>query len=482
MAVAPTGGESCSTKASGTRGGQQTDETTLDEHGVDEQLTRWDWILPGLGESGPKCEADAVPPGNAICPNGDSMRYEPLRCRRVECPNCYKDEQVERLFRITVELEAYAKFHDERPHAVVASVPEKAIDGWTYEKLNTSLCRRSYRRMRRKCDIVGGYAVLHPWRVRKGVKQGLRRRGYGPGGDKGGYWAGIRGDVLDRGDARKYAKFSPHLHNIGFPEWIEPHEGDDFLVRKYDELEGTHDVVRHARYLLSHRGVRDGDDVGRSVRPWGAFHHASEEWGGAEEELDEAAYTHLCKQVAEVLGYSWDEEEGLVHPETANCPECGVSVDKFHDLRDLPDLVDGYGRMGEPWVEQLETEQREFFSGLFDEWRDSLDEDGRGVELDGLEVPDSVTVWSVDDEDGAGGSASDGAGELDVGIDASEAGEMSQQKRRRAIVQQATGRGIPREELLEKIDAPADTVEHDIEQLLRDGTLIDAGIGRVQRA
>lgn len=454
-------------------------ETTLDEHGVDEQLTKWDWILPGLGEAGPKCESDAVPPGNAICPTGDSIRYEPLRCRKVECPNCYKDEQVERTFRITVELEAYAKVHGERPHAIACSVPPEQAEEWTYDRLNTSLARRGYRRMERQCDVVGGYAVLHPWRLRQWAKQLLKREGYGDGGFEGGYWKGVRNDALEWGDPRKYAELSPHLHNIGFPERIEPHEADDFVVAKYDELEEMEDVVRHTRYLLSHRGVREGDEVGRSVRPWGAFHHASNDWGGAEEELGEGMYERLCGQVAELLGYVWDEEEGLAREETSECPCCGESVEEFYDLRELPDLVEGWGRVGEPWVQTLESEQREFFEGLFDEWRTSLEEEGRGIELDDIAVPDSVTVWSArDDEEpevsvGADLESDEELGDTD--------GEMSQRKRRALLRKEAVGDGRPREELVESIEAPAEKLENDIEQMLRRGELIDAGLGRIRR-
>lgn len=447
-----------------------TQQSNLEDHGVEPKLTKWDWILPGLGEAGPDCEKNRIPPAKAICPNGDSIRYEPLRCRRVECPNCYTDEQIDRTFTVALEVEAYARVHGERPHALMASVPPDEARTWTYDELNTSLARRAYRRMR-NCEVLGGFAVLHPWRIPDARKKQLRQKGYGVGGSRGGLWNGVREDALDLGDPRHYAVFGPHIHNIGYPERIEPHDGEDFVIKKYAELETLKDVVAHTRYLLSHRGVRDGEEIGRSVRPWGLFHHQGSGWDGAEEELSTDEYHELAQRIAELLGVGWDAGDGELSRETASCcPECEEPVENFFDLWELPMLADGLPSV-EPWMSRLDADRRSFYQGLFEEWRKSLDDpDARGLDLDGLDVPDSVTVWSVRDDDAP---VVDRAAADDAADQASPA--RSSQRDRRESILAAAASGATLDELQELIDADPATVASEVDLMLENGTLYEDG-------
>jgi hypothetical protein len=388
------GGESCFREASGTRGGGKTD---LEEFGLEYRQGKYDWMLPGLGEPGEDCGKNRVPERNTVCPNGDSIRYEPLNCKKVECPDCYQGEQIERTFKIALEVEARAKVLDERPHAVVFSVPPDKARTWTYERLNTSLFRRGYRRMR-KVGIDGGYAMFHPCRVQEARKKQLRRKGFGPGGSKGGYWNGVREDVLDLGDWREYSKFGPHGHNIGFPERIDPHESDDFLVKKYASLDTLDDLIGHIRYLLTHRGVRNGEDVSRSVRSWGAFHHGSDNWMGAKEELSKLEYSSLAQKIAGKLGKKWNPETEELETESEHeCPECGTPLSDFYSLHDLPEKMQS--QVGEkPWINELDIEKRSFVKRLMAEWRYVINnEDKNHIVLDDLDPPDSVETWSIED-------------------------------------------------------------------------------------
>jgi len=393
-------GESCSTKASPTTPPDESHQDgDLEDHGLTYIQGKYDWTLPGMGEPGEDCGTDALAETEAVCPNGDSVRYTPLRCRRVECPDCYKGEQIERAFRIALEIEARALVREERPHAVVCSVPPEQARTWTYDRLNTALFRRGYRRMKRRCGIDGGYAVFHPWRIPDARKDALRRHGYGSGGDRGGLWEGVREDTLDRGDPRHYVEFSPHVHSLGFPGRIDPHDGDDYLIRKYATLDETVDVVHHVRYLLSHRGDRTGE-TGRSVRAWGAFHHATDAWDGAEEELAEEPYHALAEEIASMLGMTWSRTEGeIVHDDETECPACGTDTEEFLSMTEVWNAsrgraLDGADELGQPWMDRLPADRAEFFEDLADAWWQTIKDRGGAVDLDDFDPPPDLSVFS----------------------------------------------------------------------------------------
>lgn len=406
-------------------------EHGLRDYGLEFKLSKYDFQLPGLGERGEDCGAQRVPESEAICPTGDSIRTEHIKCRRVECPDCYQDWGRERAFDMVLELEAYARVHAERPHALVMSVPPEETGTWDWDDINTSLFRRGYRRFREneservRCpDVgtkghsveecpgcyevkaeVGGFSMFHPARVSEDAKEELQRQGYGSGGDKGGYWVGVREDVLDRGDWRNYVEFGPHVHNVGFPSYIQSHEGEDFLVKKYARLDGLDDTIGHVRYLLSHVGIRNGAELGNATRSWGLFHHVSESWKGAEEELSEGEYERLAERIAEELGYEWEGGELVHEGESERCPECNVSVSEFHDIWELPSLI--RRGMGEPWLHGEPAAVRSFYAELseqlmqadyrafvFDGSDDTLVKENRErEEIEEIEIPEQIVVF-----------------------------------------------------------------------------------------
>jgi len=357
-----------------------------------------DFELPGLGEPGEACGNDRMPEKHAVCPNGDAVRYEPLRCRRVACPDCYLSEDREQAFRICVELEAAARVRGERPHAVVFSVPPTEGRRFSIDDINTRLFRRGYRRARRQCEIEGGYAFFHPARLPDRIEKELREEGYGPGGELGGYWRGVRADALELGDWRRYANYSPHGHSIGFPGWIEPHEGDDFLVRKYDQLEDVESVVNHTRYLMTHRGTLSGEGTLRAIRPWGLMHHAANGWDGAEDELGEDGYAQVACAVARVMGGEWSPSEGLHYPEEnpETCPNCDTPKRDFIDLWDLPRLASSKNQGGLEWRNRLTDSQWRFFQELIEILHH---EQSPRLYRGDIVHPDDVVVWVDGDGD-----------------------------------------------------------------------------------
>lgn len=382
--------ESCQPKGAPTT--PQTKQDHLDTRIETISLSLEEFELPGLGEPGEICGKDRLPESNAVCPNGDAVRYEPHLCRKVECPTCYEREDRERAFELAVQIEGVAELMGERPHALVWSIPPREGSRYSIEDINTKLMRRGRRRSKRKSEVLGGVSVVHPARIQDRMKVELRAVGYGANGPEGGLWEGVRDDVFNLGDWREYAEYSPHGHSIGFPELIEPHEGSEFLVRKYTTLEDTESVVAHIRYLMSHRGVWRGDGQFTSIRRWGMFHHASKEYVDVEEELGEVEYRALCGRVADVMGGEWSESDGLHYPdeEGARCPECGTHKREFVDLWDLPRLASGSWQGGGDWLNRLSESQREFFEELVE----ILHHEAQPIIKRGDVVhPDDVAVW-----------------------------------------------------------------------------------------
>lgn len=163
-AVEGVSGESCPSKDSPTT--PSSSQSNFDSRIDARRLSVGDFELPGMGEPGPDCGTDRMPEKNAICPSGDAVRYEPLRCRRVACPDCYLSEDREQAFRICVGLEAVARDRGERPHTLVFSVPPGEGRRFSIDDINTQLFRRGYRRARRHCEVKGGM----PYSTRPGCR------------------------------------------------------------------------------------------------------------------------------------------------------------------------------------------------------------------------------------------------------------------------------------------------------------------------
>ena len=345
-----------------------------------------------MGKPSEICGKDRLPEKKAICPNGDAVRYEPHLCRKVECPDCYAREDRERAFELSVAVEGVAMMRDERPHALVFSTPPSESSGYSIDDINTKLMRRGRRRSRNKSNVLGGVSVVHPARIPDDIKSALRAYGYGANGPNGGLWEGVRADALGLLDWRRYAEYSPHGHSVGFPEYIEPHEGQDFIVSKYTTLDEPKNVVRHIRYLMSHRGVWRGDGQFTSIRRWGMFHHASKDYIDIEAELERETYVSLCERVADAMGAAWSESEGLHYPDDEGdcCPACGTSKENFIALWDLPRLASSKNQGGQEWINRLSDGQRAFFEELIE----ILHHDGSPIiERGDVIHPDDVSVW-----------------------------------------------------------------------------------------
>lgn len=275
-------------------------------------LRKYDFQISGMGEAGRYCGSQIV---SGFGCDGDRIFRGLMTCKRVECPECHRLWEVETTFNIAVQLEAYARYFNERPHALTWSVHPSESSNYTWKDFNLNVFKKGYREAK-KLGVVGGCAIFHPYRVKEAIKRELAKLGYGNGKNteegNAGHWKGVKADALGYGDFRSYVKLGPHVHSVGFPEWIEQHEDKDFVIKKYASLESMEDVVRHVRYLVTHAGIVK-DDITQSIRFWGCFHASSKNYFNAKDYLGEWDYEALCKEIANIMGMKWDWKHGLHH-------------------------------------------------------------------------------------------------------------------------------------------------------------------------
>ena len=314
------------------------------------EITEYSFVLPGLGEGGEDCGANKLSQvGFKEDGSGGldlAVKYEPLSCRRFECPDCYNLEVIKSMFDFLVVIEAYSEVHDVRPSACIGSVPPSKAKGWSRKQLNNSLFRRFRRRAGRYSNVGGGIHFFHPFRLKKRIKKELRDKGLGKGELDAGYWKGVREDALNLGDWREYVRLGPHIHNIVFPvnnpvsineikssfgthdvevpdlirfdnfEEYGEHKAKDFLIR-FDDMDfkpielGLKRLIAYFKYLFSHIGVRNFEDNNafeeyfKPVRSFGSLYGFR-----PEEELDDEKLIEIKERVAEhiFLGKNDDDE------------------------------------------------------------------------------------------------------------------------------------------------------------------------------
>lgn len=308
--------------------------------------------LPGLGESGEDCMSLRA---RAFAKDGEAVRYEYMKCKRVECPKCWSDWAKRRVFDIVLRIEAYARANNERPYFAVASVPPSEAKGWNWNRLNESLFRRGYRRLA-NIGINGGYALFHPFRLTERAKKELEADGWGSGDTDAGYWKGVREDALNWGYWRKYVKFSPHLHTVVFGE-PEKHKGGDYIIRFKDssgkpEPMSLDRLIGYLFYIVTHVGVC-GEFQTRVTRSFGDIYNLD-----PKEVLNEDEFNELARVIAEKIGMVWDAENGeLTYGDDSNSDYDWVSVWRLKEYLN--------GENYKEWREGISEAYKEFLDILW---------------------------------------------------------------------------------------------------------------------
>jgi len=260
-----------------------------------EVLNLWSWTIPGKGFPADYCMRRKV---SAVSATKDAVKATPLKCGRVQCPNCYEWWMSERVFETSVKVMAYSRVHDQTPLAIsVSEHPDTVVD-YTWKDYQNSFVRM-YRRMKRR-NIVGGYRIFHPYRIQMRYQNEMREMGYADGSQ--GFWKGVRENVLGLPSWYYYLELGPHLHVIGFSDWVDECNDKDIVIRNYSTLDTVNDVVGHIRYLLTHCGILADEDTSKPTMPWGSMHRFK-----MEDHLTPDQIWQIKREVAEAMGVSYNQ-------------------------------------------------------------------------------------------------------------------------------------------------------------------------------
>lgn len=282
------------------------------------RLTKRDFVLMGMGDRGEYCGSPRV---SHFTEDMLNIRVGRFSCKKVVCPECSDDWALHRTFDMAVKIWGYHLLTGQPVRFAVTSVRPSSVGEWTWDNINTSLYRRSYRVLKSKGG-VGGYSLFHPLRVKPEVKEGLRAAGYAKRGEgeSAGYWAGVKADALGLGHYQRYVKLGPHLHHIIFGD-TDKCLDKDFLLRYLPGEKDLGEVIRYLRYLLTHVGVYMGQES-KVSRSWGALYGLD-----IEAELGDDRYAALCQEIAESMSMCWDAENGLTYPCTTKEAKSGDDLD-----------------------------------------------------------------------------------------------------------------------------------------------------------
>lgn len=258
------------------------------------------FLIPGLGLSADNCMKKVL---SAISSLGNAAKFISKHCERIQCPNCYQWWISKRAFELSVLIECYALYVNDRPAGVMCSIHPDKVKDWTWNDY-CKFIRKCYSRMY-KLGITGGVRVFHPFRVKDEIKIALKKLG---AKDSGGFWKMIRENVLNLPFWYSYVYLAPHIHNIVFPSFIEPNTTKDIVIRKYAVFATVRDTVAHVRYLLSHCGVlTDGEN--EPATPFGVLHG----WK-PEEHLTLEQITNIKIEVATAMGLAYNADKDTVEP------------------------------------------------------------------------------------------------------------------------------------------------------------------------
>jgi len=271
-------------------------------------LAKNSFTLVGKGEKGEHCGGQKL---NWFDPDKENLKNLLCFCEDPECPECYETWSRIRTFQIVLKLEIEAKIRGSRPFLGVLSVRPSDARNWTWEQLSKKLFRKGYDELR-DCNVDTGTAIFHPYRIKKEKEKGLRKNGYADkeSVEKAGLWSGIREDGLDLGNWRKYVKYGPHAHFLGFGN-PKAHEDEDLFLEFKDNNKGevekksTLELIRYVGYVLSHTGQYKYKNT-KTSRVFGSMR------GNISEEISDKWLKEKRKEIARLMGLKWTKERGLM--------------------------------------------------------------------------------------------------------------------------------------------------------------------------
>lgn len=367
------------------------------EFGTSEQAIingRHPCILPGLGESGQHCQKCVV---YGIGINGDKIGVRNLKCKRIECPNCYKNWVLDRVFETTFKLEAYAKITGDRPAHVVASIAPQICRTWTTLDQYETFHKRVYRHLS-AIGVDGGLRIFHPYRINPGVIAELKKVGYGTPGN--GYWKGVRENALGYENFEQYYSLGVHDHTIVFPSFLSEHTDRNFVVKKIGVLDTMDDTIKALYYLISHCGVlKDTESAdNHPLTFFGELHRFN-----PEKFLSAAEILELKTEIAKKLHCKI--EDGELIPVSDD--EKPSNKDEFYPISQFikaDPTAKYYDSRSDAFIDQvLESfpeKYREFWTSLIDEYNrkitdKSLLKDEKNLFMSDITLPDGIHAVEV---------------------------------------------------------------------------------------
>ena len=231
-------------------------------------ITHVDKVTPGYGQPDPKCGTIASRSirASVLCPDNPAHFKRAIfdSCHKPACPVCWPSWAGRGAERITDTVMGFKTAHsyayypnhiDISPHPdlVPFDRPSTECLSWLLEEVNNRL------------DVLGVIAaalIPHPYRIRDERKRFVNDQASAY--HKNRYvWA------LEQSNWYEYVYFSPHVHAITYGRLIYVHDFErltNWQYHNHGRMKTRVDVLKVAKYLLSHAWVRGNFKTVRYVR------------------------------------------------------------------------------------------------------------------------------------------------------------------------------------------------------------------------
>ena len=311
---------------------------------ADEDLGRYGserWVMPGYGESGPKC---GIWFPESVCGDCGHTEMNVHRCGRRSCPDCWHRWANEAGVRAALRVQSFRytqpdNYQRQAAHAVL-SPPEGEV-------MNE---REFYEKKSKAADIAKekgfrGFSIIaHPWRVEDDTK-----RVYRDVDPEVGIWVWLRQNFPEK-ELKERIYWSPHYHIVGLTsaDMDGAADSDDWVyhfIRSMKPFGGSRDEDSHEdmfgtfRYLLSHTGFPE-ESTKQAITWYGDLANAvfvEDATADYQIEKPSKGVRDVMKRVLESLvGVEVEEDEGGggedESDDNGECPvdDCdGVLIDVF---------------------------------------------------------------------------------------------------------------------------------------------------------
>ena len=263
-----------------------------------------DWSLPGMGDRPSSCGRYYPREFCGVC---GEPHFGESRCQNRDCPTCWLPWSGTRAAAICRRLGAARHVEDEgidkRAVHVVASPPADEVKS---KRDFYAMIQRAYE-LAKEVGIRGGVLIPHGYRLTEDAILEFRTLDF-----DGGAWQWVRECSTHW---RDLVRWSPHCHIMGLARSVEPDDvahPDGWIIERINRQggrsafapfrlsqdEGYEDMIRCARYLLSHATYEIG--AGKQVVRWfGSLAPAS---FSPEQELSGGALDTIERKSEELTG------------------------------------------------------------------------------------------------------------------------------------------------------------------------------------